>query len=770
MSLEGVTPIDKLQTAPSREVAGNPTAHLVQFYEDDGFLLDSLGGFVAAGLEAGAALVVATRPHLEGLERRLAARGLDVPAVRGLGRYVALDAAEVLERITEDGAPDAGRFFAVVGTAVAEARTRWGPVRVFGEMVGLLAARQRWSAAVRLEELWNELGRRQPMSLLCAYPLAPFGRVEPEAEVAFLQICAQHLRCLPAESYSGLASAEDRRRRVAHLQQREATLEAAQQQLGQLLADQRSMREAIEEGQQAIRRLAAIVEGSEDAIVSKTLDGVITSWNRGAERIFGYTAGEAVGRPITLIIPPELHHQEVEVLGRVRRGQAVEHFETVRVRKDGQRVEISLTVSPVRDEAGRIVGASKIARDISERKRFERERAELLARERAARAAAETASRSKDEFLAVLSHELRTPLNAVLGWVRMLRAGTLDPPTAERGLAVIERSTHSLGQLVSDLVDVSRIVAGRMSLNRAPVDLVPVVRSVLESLRPAAQARRIGLSAELPGAPVPLVGDADRLQQVVWNLVSNAVKFTPEGGRVEVRLDRAGARARLVVADTGQGIAPDFLPHLFERFRQADSGSTRAHAGLGLGLAIVRHLVELHGGTVTAASPGPGQGATFAVELPVTADAVPVAGPAERAAGAPGALAGLRVLIVDDSPDTCELLRIVAGQYGAETVAATSAREALHVLEAWTPDLMVCDIAMPEMDGHELIRQVRVSGGLRSRIPAVALTAYARPEDRERALASGFDAYLTKPAEPGELVPLLARIARIGDGRSGPGP
>jgi PAS domain S-box-containing protein len=365
-------------------------------------------------------------------------------------------------------------------------------------------------------------------------------------------------------------------------------------------------------------RLAAIVDSSDDAIVGKTLDGVITSWNRGAERIFGWTAAEAIGQSITLIIPHDRRAEEDEVLARIRRGELVDHFETVRVTRDGRLLDISVTVSPVRDAAGRIVGASKIARDITERRRFEGERDRLLVRERRAREEAEAANRTKDHLLAIVSHELRTPLNSILGWTRLLQSGDLDEAARSHALDVIARSASTQTRLVEDLLDLSRVVTGQMRLEFEACDLVTLVDGALDAVRPAAGAKGITLVTDLARDIGPIAGAPDRLRQVVWNLAMNAIKFTPPGGRVEVVVARAADRSvRIVVADTGVGIGPDVLPHVFEQFRQEDSSSTRAHGGLGLGLALVKHLVEIHGGEVHAESPGKGKGATFTVTLPL---------------------------------------------------------------------------------------------------------------------------------------------------------
>src|SRR6185436_3982623 len=335
-------------------------------------------------------------------------------------------------------------------------------------------------------------------------------------------------------------------------------------------------------------RLAAIVDSSDDVIVSKTLDGVILTWNRAAERLFGWTSEEAVGKHITLIIPDNRRSEEDEVLARIRRGEPVDHFETVRQRKDGSLVDVSITVSPIRDGSGRIVGASKIARDITDRRRIEQEREELLARAQRAREDAERANRAKDDFLATLSHELRTPLNAILGWTHVLATGRRDADMVDRALETITRNAKQQARLIDDLLDVSAILGGKLRLDIRPVDLGSVLITAVDSVRPAADAKKIELRTHLAPPAAPMRGDPERLQQVFWNLLSNAVKFTNPGGRVDLILEFVGARAVIRVSDTGIGIPPDLLPVVFERFRQADSSMTRSQGGLGLGLAIVK--------------------------------------------------------------------------------------------------------------------------------------------------------------------------------------
>jgi PAS domain S-box-containing protein len=405
-----------------------------------------------------------------------------------------------------------------------------------------------------------------------------------------------------------------------------------------------------------------------------------------------------------------------------------------------------------------------VFKDVTERKRGEQERERLLALERAAREQAEASNRLKDDFLAAVSHELRTPLNAILGWTSLLRAGRLPPEKHERALETVERNARAQAQLIEDLLDVSRILAGKLRLDLAPIDVGEIVADAIEALRPAADAKNIRLEAALD-ATGSVIGDAARVQQVVWNLLSNAVKFTPRDGAVRALVGCRDSWVEITIADTGQGIAKDFLPHVFERFRQASGGSTRIHGGLGLGLSIVRQLVEMHGGTVQASSEGAGRGATFTVRLPVaepgrTAAASPGL-PSESLADLrrPSLLDGLRVLAVDDEEDAREMLRALLEAYGARVSLASSAAEGLRLVAAERPDLLIADIGMPEEDGYAFIQKVRAlppdgCGG----IPAVALTAYARAEDQARALLVGFQRHLPKPVEPAELLAVVASL------------
>ena len=769
-------------------------------------------------------------------------------------------------------------------------------------------------------------------------------------------------------------------------------------------------------------RLAAVVESSDDAIISKTLEGVITTWNSGAERTFGYTAAEVVGKSITILIPVERLHEEAMILGKLRRGERIQHYETERIRKDGTRIDVSLTVSPIKDAHGNVIGASKIARDITERKRAdellrrseaelrsvadsipqlawaanpdgyitwynrgwfdytgmtpeqmegwgwqslhdpevlpsvidrwkysidsgepfemefplrgangefrwfltrvnplrnesgrivrwfgtntdvseqrrqeqaikasearlralveatpecvkivapdgslefmnqaglemvegdsesavhgacvydliapehrevwianhlrvcqgqrinwefeviglkgtrrwmethavplalsdgrigqlavtreitarkhaEQEREQLLKSERAARSEAERASLLKDEFLATLSHELRTPLNAILGWSQILASGNVDAADLKQGLDVIQRNARAQTQLIEDLLDMSRIASGKVRLDVQWTDLASVVDAAVDSVRPSAEAKEIRLRKILDPNAGPVAGDPTRLQQVVWNLLSNAIKFTPKGGKIDILLERVNSHLEITVHDSGVGIKPEFLPIVFERFRQADSSTTRSYGGLGLGLSIVKSLVELHGGTVRAKSGGEGQGATFIVSLPLA----PIRSNEKRehptASKAPAIdrvqldLSGVKVLVVDDDSDARSLISRLLTQCHAEVSTAASAAEGLDQLKTFKPHVLVSDIGMPHTDGYQFIREVRKlpteDGG---KTPAVALTAFARSEDRTRAMMAGFQVHVAKPIEPQELAATVCSLA----GRMGP--
>jgi PAS domain S-box-containing protein len=652
------------------------------------------------------------------------------------------------------------------------------------------------------------------------------------------------------------------------------------------------------------RELAAIVESSDDAIVSKNVDGMITGWNRAAEQMYGYAAHEAVGQSVRLIVPEDLLPEEETVLQRIRQRERVEHFETSRRRKDGSIVPVSLTVSPIRDDSGAVIGASKVARDITARKQTEMERATLLESERTARqnlevavqqlqtalhagrmgtweyavrtgalkwspgleaihgfppgtfpgtfeafrneihpedrervlqaigdagdkrrdhhveyriiradgavrwvqgvgqvvvgedgraermvgvcmditdrkqmdlqraevleqeqrarAELDRASRLKDEFLAVLSHELRTPLNAVLGYAHLLGAGALPAERTGHAVQAIQRNAQAQARLVESLLDLSRIMAGKLELDLEHLDVSALVDAAVDVVQPEAEAKQITLDVAVPPKMPSLVGDSGRLQQVLWNLLSNAIKFTPSGGRIGVLVAQQDGEVTIRISDTGQGITSAFLPYVFDRFKQADGNKRRSPTGLGLGLALVREMVHAHGGTVVAESPGDGQGSTFTVRLPLSTTLPSESGRPRAAQSMIESLPRVGILIVDDDGDVRDLLALLLQSRGAVVRTATSAAEALEVIARQPPDVLLADVGMPEEDGYSLIRKVRAHEQRhnRTRLPAIAVTAYATAADREQALAEGYDWHIPKPVDPQALARAIFRVAK----------
>ena len=497
-----------------------------------------------------------------------------------------------------------------------------------------------------------------------------------------------------------------------------------------------------------------------DAVISTDVEGRVTFMNPVAESLTGWTEGEALGRSLTDIF------------------QIINEQSTILIAKDGTEWPIDDTAAPIRSEQGEVLGAVLVFRDISERKRMELEREQLVATAQAALKEAEQANRLKDEFLATASHELRTPLTAVVGWSRLLRTGKLDVENSARALEAIERNATLQTKLIDDLLDVSRIITGKLTLDRRPIEIARVVSDAVNTVRPAADAKNIAIETSLDAEVGPVLGDANRLQQVVWNLLSNAVKFTPKNGRIEVALRRVNSEVQVSVGDSGEGISNEFLPYVFDRFSRGDGKTTRSHSGLGLGLAIVRQLVELHGGTVKAYSDGPGRGATFKLQLPVLSlNRLPGSKSAlsdstltrsrvtdKLSIECPPQLDGVRVLVVDDDSDTRQMLKAVLSECQADVITAASAAEAIKEIEQRKPDVLISDLGMPEQDGYELIREVREmeSADHTARIPALALTAYAKAEDRVRALAGGYQVHLAKPVEPAEFVLVVANLAGRG--------
>lgn len=498
--------------------------------------------------------------------------------------------------------------------------------------------------------------------------------------------------------------------------------------------------------------LANLLTQAQDVIVSLDASHKILYWSAGAARMFGLSPGAAVGRSLS---DTKLWSGAMgDYLARVPAAtQALTAELTVSTADIPRMMEV--VFSAVRDDSGSFIGASMVMRDVTERMR-------QLETERHARTEAEQLSRLKDDFFATLSHELRTPLNSILGWTQLLQRANLSPERLSSGLATIERNALHQAKLIEDLLDISSIISGKLRLDRQPVRMGGIVESALNTVRPDVDAKRLQLTVTSDAADDLVNGDAHRLQQVMWNLLSNAVKFTPEDGAISVAVSRFGSWVQIVVADTGQGMNRDFLPHVFGRFRQADSSITRRKGGLGLGLSIVRQLVEMHQGTVSAASPGTGFGSTFTVLLPLyrtDAENDPGPGPAKAASETTASLNGMRILIVDDEPDARNLVAVLLQNNGAETMTAESAADALEVIGAFNPDLLISDIGMPGVDGYELLKLIRTRVPSCRDLPAVALTAFAGHASRDKALAAGYRHHIAKPFQAAELLAVAANLA-----------
>ncbi|HVW29987.1 MAG TPA: ATP-binding protein [Polyangiaceae bacterium] len=515
-------------------------------------------------------------------------------------------------------------------------------------------------------------------------------------------------------------------------------------------------------------------------------DFVFEFANEQYQRLVGRT--DIVGKPLLEALPELVGQGFDDVLRQVVQSNETFFGHEVQVKLARERrapqslsdVYCTFIYSPMRDVNGAVEGVSVFALDVtpqvlarqklealaSQLQRSAAERNALLATAQRERENAEHANRAKDEFLTTASHELRTPLTAILGWARLLRAGHLDPSGYLRGVETIERNALAQVRLIEDILDGSRIITGKLRLETRPLDLRRLVQAAVETVRPAADAKNIALCSEVDETAVHVVGDPERLQQVVWNLCNNAIKFTPKGGAVSVRLRRIGTDVELEVSDNGQGIAPDFLPHVFERFRQGEGSTTRRYGGLGLGLALVRHLIEAHGGSVSAESAGVGCGATFTARIPVQAtfrkveSEPPAANRDVAATPLVVDLTGVSVLVVDDDPDSRALVATVLRGSGADVTTATNAMDALHHLSRAMPTLLLSDVGMPETDGYELMRRVRTElGAAGAAVPAIALTAYAREEDRRLAISAGFNHHVAKPVEPAALLRIVAGAA-----------
>ncbi len=487
--------------------------------------------------------------------------------------------------------------------------------------------------------------------------------------------------------------------------------------------------------------LAAIVQSSDDAIVSKDLNGIVTSWNAAAERIFGYTAAEMIGQPILKLIPPDRQSEEPEILARIRRGERVDHFETIRRRKDGRKINVSVTISPIRGADGRIVGASKVARDITEQKRMEKE-LRRYAEELAAQ------HRQKDRFMAMLAHELRNPLTPMRTALEILRHRGGDATQVERVREVLDRQVRNLTRLVEDLLDISRLTQGKVHPRLERVDLARLIRFNCRGHEAHAEASGLALHCMVPELPLWVMADPTRLDQVLDNLLENAIKFTASGGRITVAAGTEGDSVLMTVRDTGIGIDPQLLPRLFDAFTQDEQSLARSRGGLGLGLSIVRGLIELHGGSVSAHSDGRDQGAEFRVRLPRLEEPSALTQETPEAKPAAGSH---RVLVVEDNQDAADSLADLLRIFGYEVRVAYSGPAGLEAAQLFHPEIVLCDIGLPGLDGYEVARRLRSDAGTTA-VRLIAVTGYGDENDRERARQAGFDEHLVKPVDPDRLL------------------
>lgn len=830
------------------------SSHAVQFYESEDFLRSCVGDFLSKGVVAGDPLIViATEKHRDAFADELRSRGLEVDP----SRAQFIDARQALSRFMVDAMPDPTLFEASIGSVIRDASRESRQIRAYGEMVDLLWRDGNAEAAIRLEELWNDLARNHSFDLLCAYPMGNF--IKASVAEQFNAICDEHTHVTPAESVT-TADDEQRAREIARLQQRAAALadevehrKELERALRKALAARRAAEEQL---RQSERELQDFVENATVCLHWVGHDGTILWANDAELKLLGYTRDEYIGSNIA-----EFHADQNalrDILTRLSANEEIHDYETRLRAKDGSVVDVAIS-SNVWFENDKFIHTRCFTHNITERKRQERaneflldvtaalntpspieerlQQAANLVAPRVAAAcvidlaadrelgrfvtagaesvvatgngsrvvvpmkvgdrsvgtitliapadkdnetvvsefarrtaiaidnavhlrAAQQANQAKDQFLATLSHELRTPLTAILGWSRMLTLGGLDEETTRLAHETIERSAKTQAAIIDDLLDLSRVVTGKLTLNRDLVDLAVVVENAVQTLNLAAAAKNIHVEArnDAKNARVVVYGDATRLQQIVWNLISNAVKFSDHGAQVTVTLEHNGNAARITVRDNGHGIPSDFLPYVFEPFRQADSASTRVHNGLGLGLAIVKYLTEAHGGRVVAKSEGTGKGATFVVTLPLANRRTETVAPPQEVDVVD--LTNTTVLVVDDDDDTRQLLSAILRRCGAQVHLAESVDKARLMLAAIKPTTVISDIAMPEFDGFDLLSFIRSQSASAAQLPIIALTASGDPNSEQRIRDFGFDAYVSKPVDPLHLARVVAGFQR----------
>jgi len=713
--------------------------HFVQFYTDDAALLEQVADFMDGALRRGdSAIVIATAEHRAEIDRRLHGAGHAVGAEHWFtGEYIALDADETLARFMREDWPDDELFDEVVGGLIrAAAQDGARSVRAFGEMVAILCQRGNHAAAIRLEELWNGLSSQQDFSLYCAYPLNLF--TKPEDCVAFQHVCTRHSHVLPPQAtLAGCGSSRDDLA-LAQLQQKALALEAE--------VDKRTQAETTLRMRE--KELAEFLDNAAEGLNRLGPDGRVLWANRAELELLGLSHEDYVGKPWWRF-HADTHHGQL-IVARMRAGEVL-YNESASVRcKDGSVRHVLIHSTPV-IEQGELVCTRCFTRDVTEQQqarevleKANEERTRLL-RELAA------ANRAKDEFLAMLGHELRNPLAPIVTTLQLMKMrGDTD---TGREQAIIQRQVDHLIRLVDDLLDVSKITRGKIELRRERSDIGSVLSKAVEMASPLIEKRRHRLELRVPPEAIAWFGDPVRLAQVVSNLLTNAARYTPEGGEIVLRARRDTNQVVISVRDNGRGIAPHMLGRVFDLFVQGERGVDRAEGGLGIGLALVKSLVHLHGGRVSALSEGLGQGAEFVVRLPLdTSDAA--AAPHKAFEAATPADAGVRVLLVDDNADAVETLALALGAQGHDVKIAHDPATALGLIDGFKPDVAVLDIGLPVMDGYELAVRLRQQlGGHTCRL--FALTGYSQESDRRRSVEAGFELHLVKPVDVDRLITLV---------------
>jgi PAS domain S-box-containing protein len=703
--------------------------HFVQFYENDEFLIDSVCGFASAALSRdGGSIVVATANHRSAIAHRLRASGVDLDAAVASGRFVELDAAETLSKFMVGGAINRHQFNDTVGAMIARMSESCRHIHAFGEMVALLWSQGDRDAAIALEEIWSELSKKYRFALFCAYPIAEFDR--ENQSLAFHNICSCHTRVIPAESYAGITSRDQRLRAISLLQQKAQSLEAE-------IDHRRAAEDALARRE---RELADFFENAIEGLHKVGPDGTILWANKADYTLLGYSADEYIGRSIT-----EFHvdSQVIEdMLNRLRRGETLENFPARLRCKNGQIKHVRIN-SNACFEDDEFAYTRCFTRDVTRQVETENH--------------LHNADRRKDEFLATLAHELRNPLAPLRNALEVMKFDSADKSTIEEARKIMERQVDQMSRLVDDLMDVSRITRDKLALRKERVELAAVLNGAVETRRPLIDAGGHELSVTLPAQPLFLDADPTRMAQIFSNLLNNSAKYTEDGGKIAIVAERQGNEAVVAVRDNGVGISCEALAHVFDMFRQLDGSLERAQGGLGIGLTLVRRLVELHGGSINAQSEGPGKGSEFVVRLPLA----PRQTRAPKSDGATKSPAATkrRIMVVDDNHDSAETMSVLLRTKGHEVCIASDGLEAIDRAAEFLPDVILMDVGMPKLNGYDATQRLRqVSCGKDALI--IALTGWGQEGDVQRSIEAGCSAHLVKPVD-------LAALERLLESREG---